>query len=174
MSGPLPGNTYVEGPPTGQTGGFAEATCHECHFDGPMDDPDGSLALSGIPDTYTAGQSYRITITLKRPDIDHGGFQLAARFADGELKGRQAGSLRSVNTRVRVTRAEASGAEYAQHTPSGSELTATDTASWTIEWISPTTGGDVAFHVAANAANDDASEFGDFIYTQKGLAGPPR
>ena len=45
-------------------------------------------------------------------------------------------------------------------------MTSTEIASWTIAWISPTTGGSVAFHVAANAANDDASEFGDFIYTQ--------
>ena len=60
-SGPLPGNAYVEGPAAGHTGGFAEATCHECHFDQPINDPEGTLTLKGVPDTYTPGQSYGIT-----------------------------------------------------------------------------------------------------------------
>ena len=173
-SGPLPGNAYVEGPAAGHTGGFAEATCHECHFDQPINDPEGTLTLKGVPDTYTPGQSYGITITLKRPAIGRGGFQLAARFATGELKGNQAGSLQAVDARVQVAAAEDRDVHYAQHTSFGSNLTSTEIASWTIAWISPTTGGSVAFHVAANAANDDASEFGDFIYTQNGLARPPR
>ena len=127
-----------------------------------------------VPDTYTAGQPYGITITLKRPSISQGGLQLAARVATGELKGNQAGSLQAVNARVQVAIAEDRDVQYAQHTSLGSDLISTETASWTIEWISPTTDGSVAFHVAANAANDDTSEFGDFIYTQNGLTRPPR
>ncbi len=38
--------------------------------------------------------------------------------------------------------------------------------SWTVEWRPPAVDATpVTFHAAANAANDDASEFGDFIYT---------
>ncbi len=139
-----------------------------------MDDPEGSLTLGGIPDTYTAGQSYQITITLTRPTMGRAGFQLAARLAGRERTGHQAGTLQEVDARVQVTTAENTDVQYAQHTELGSDLSPRDTATWTIEWISPTTGGGVAFHVAANAANDDVSEFGDFIYTQTGRADPPR
>ncbi len=141
-----------------------------------MDDPEGSLTLRGIPDTYTAGQSYQITITLTRPTMGRAGFQLAARLAGRERTGHQAGTLQGVDARVQVTTVEDkdTDVQYAQHTVLGSDLSPRDTATWTIEWISPTTGGGVAFHVAANAANDDASEFGDFIYTQTGRANPPR
>ncbi len=141
-----------------------------------MDDPKGSLTLAGIPDTYTAGQSYQITITLTRPTMVRAGFQLAARLAGRERTGDQAGTLQGVDARVHVTTAKDkdTDVQYAQHTPLGSDLSSRDTATWTIEWISPTTGGGVAFHVAANAANDDASEFGDFIYIQTGRANPPR
>ena len=67
---------------------------------------------------------------------------------------------------------------YAQHTEAGTVLTRPGTASWTVEWRAPATtapGGGataVVFHAAANAANDDASEFGDFIYTASATTRP--
>ena len=128
-SGPLPGHAYVEGRPAGHAGGFAEATCHACHFDQPINDPEGTLTLKGVPDTYTPGQSYGITITLKRPAIGRGGFQLAARVATGELKGNRAGSLQAVDARVQVAAAEDRDVQYARHTSLGSDLTSTETAT---------------------------------------------
>ena len=62
--------------------------------------------------------------------------------------------------------AAADGVTYAQHTEAGTALTRPGTATWTVEWRPPAAGAtSVVFHAAANAANDDASEFGDFIYT---------
>ena len=72
----------------------------------------------------------------------------------------------------------ADGVTYAQHTEAGSALTRPGTASWTVEWRPPATaapaGGATAvvFHAAANAANDDASEFGDFIYIASATTRP--
>ena len=72
---------YVEGPPPGNTGGFGEQSCLQCHFDGPLNDPDGSLRLEGVPESYVPGDEYRIDIVLVRSDIRRGGFELAVRFA---------------------------------------------------------------------------------------------
>ncbi len=72
----------------------------------------------------------------------------------------------------------ADGVTYAQHTEAGSAPTAPGTVSWTVEWRSPAAGTHAAravpvvFHAAANAANDDASEFGDFIYTASATTRP--
>lgn len=57
-----------------------------------------------------------------------------------------------------------SGIEYATHTRAGAASTGQDTARWVIGWRPPAEGSPVVLHVAANAANDDASEFGDHIY----------
>jgi hypothetical protein len=55
--------------------------------------------------------------------------------------------------------------QYAQHTEAGSRLETAGHARWTIEWTAPAgDGGTAVFHVVANAANDDDSEFGDHIY----------
>jgi hypothetical protein len=150
---------YPDGPPPGHTGGFREPTCRACHADNALNAPGGSLALSGLPAVYQPGTSYRLTVTLRRADLRRAGFQLAARFDSGV----SAGSLTPLDSSVAVTWSPA-GVSYAHQTRTGS--TRRETAAWTLEWRAPDSAGTtVAFHVAANAANDDASEFGDFIYT---------
>jgi hypothetical protein len=101
----LPARAFVEDPAPGHTGGFDEPTCRACHFDQSVNDAEGSLTLDGVPQRVQPGKTYRLIVTLERPGLARGGFQLSARFADGTL-----------------------------------------------------------VHVAANAANDDDSQFGDFIY----------
>lgn len=152
---------YAEDPPLAHTGGFGEPTCQACHFDQPLNAPDGSLTLTGVPDQYVPEVAYRITVALRRPDIGRGGFELSARFPDGA----QAGTLRSTTDRVNVSTEGALGVQYAHHTATGATPTAPELASWTLEWVAPTQPDSVVFHVSANAANFDASEFGDFVYT---------
>ena len=60
---------------------------------------------------------------------------------------------------------------------SGTALARPGAASWTVEWRAPATAAPagptaVVFHAAANAANDDASEFGDLIYTASATTRP--
>ena len=92
------------------------------------------------------------------------GFELAARFADGVHAGRQAGRFARVDDRVGLT-PDTSGVTYVHHTRAGTSPSSPDTAAWVFEWIPPAAGGRVVFHASANAANGDASEFGDNVYT---------
>jgi hypothetical protein len=95
------------------------------------------------------------------------GFQLAIRFAEGEAAGEQAGTLAAAGDRATVTVSPADsrpGVAYAHHTRAGTSLVSPDSAVWRLEWVAPPHGGAVLVHVAANAANDDASEFGDRIH----------
>jgi hypothetical protein len=156
---------YPDRPPVAHTGGFGEPTCHACHAGAPPNKLPGRVTLDGVPDRYVPGHPYRLTVVLTRPGMAAGGFQLAARFAAGAAAGRQAGDLGPVDDRVAVTIADSTGIAYAQHTLAGVRPPVSDTARWTLEWRAPVSKVAVVFHVAANAADDDASPFGDFVHT---------
>ncbi len=156
---------YPEAPPVAHTGGFGEPTCQQCHFDLPLNDPGGALTLDGVPDDYAAGARYLLTAQLIRPEMRRSGFQVSARFADGARAGQQAGLLQPVNDHVDVVLDDASAIQYAHHTKPGTHLAAPDTARWTLAWTAPEAAGRIVFHLTANAANDDASEFGDYVYS---------
>lgn len=157
---------YREGPPPAHTGGFGEPLCSQCHFGAPVNDTAGSLTIDA-PARFRAGEEYRIGVRLTRPGMAAAGFQLAIRFADGDRAGRQAGTLEAVDPGTAVTTDTTTGILYAHQTEAGASLGANGEAAWELRWIAPPTRGDVVVHAAANAANDDASEFGDFIYATK-------
>ncbi len=160
---------YADRPPPAHTGGFNEPSCHSCHFDHPLDAPGGELVLEGVPEAYASGERYRITVSMAHPGMGRGGFQLSARFVEGARAGQQAGSLLALGERVEVT--PDGGVQYAHHTRAGSVLSAPNSARWTLEWTAPESAdGPVVFHLSANAANGDESEFGDFIYTTSAQA----
>lgn len=157
------GSPYRDGPPPGHTGGFGEPVCDECHFGAPLNDSTGTLALEA-PSVYEAGQSYRLVVRLEQPVMEVAGFQLAVRFADGKSSGTQAGIVSPGDARTTVTVDAASGVAYGHHTVAGTAPTAPGSARWVVEWVAPAADAAVVVHVAANAANDDASEFGDLVY----------
>jgi hypothetical protein len=161
---------YADGPPPGRTGGFNEPTCGECHQHNPLNDPLGMLSLAGLPPSYEPNRVYHLTVTLARPGMLAGGFQLAARSHDAY--GRQAGDLAPADDRTTVPPATLPALQYLQHTRPGTALTVPDTARWTFMWRAPAGLGPVVFHVAANAANEDNSELGDFIYTLQRVVAP--
>ncbi len=170
---PTPKAAYLDGPPAAHTGGFGGDTCHACHFENDLDDPGGSLELDGLPETFDPAATYRITVSLERSGMGRAGFQLAARVSEGNNAGEPAGTLQGLagDGRVQVVSGP-NGVTYAQHTEPGTALTGPGATSWTIEWRPPAATTSVTFHAAANAANDDASEFGDFIYTASATTRP--
>jgi hypothetical protein len=151
----------LDRPPPAHTGGFGEPTCHACHFEADVNTGQGSLTLAGLPLEYVGGTTYTITITLAQQGLAAGGFQLSARFADGTQAGTLARPLRD-SARVAITTAGA--VQYIHHVYAGTRRSAPDTIRWRIWWTAPATGGPIMFHVAANAADDDASPLGDMIH----------
>jgi hypothetical protein len=155
----------VTGPPPARTGGFDEQTCHECHFDGPLNPESGSVTIEAAPVTYEPGRTYALRITVRDAQLKRAGFQLAARFAAGPRAGRQAGEL-SIAAGTGTTTV-ADDVVYAHHVARGTVPERAGEHGWAVEWTAPAEmgGGDVVIHVAANAANNDASELGDQIHT---------
>jgi hypothetical protein len=176
LSAATPG-AYREGPAPAMTGGFGEATCAKCHFDNAVNDRGGSARIDGVPDTYVPGRAYPLTVTLDRSGMTRGGFELSARFAPGSsLAGRQAGALRVGDDRTQIVAEPNSAVRYIQHTKTGSASPAAGRNRWTFTWIAPPagTGAAVQFNLAANAANDDASALGDFVYVLSKRSGVGR
>ncbi|MDW7710031.1 MAG: choice-of-anchor V domain-containing protein [Deferrisomatales bacterium] len=155
---------YVDGPPPGYSGGFGEPTCHVCHFDQVLDDSAGRLEVQGFPEAFEPGARYEVGVTVARPGTARAGFQLTVRFSGGTRAGQQAGHLSGGEEGVGVVE-DASGVQYARQGREGSPVAADGIARWIVRWEAPAEAeGEVSLHVAANAANDDASELGDFVY----------
>jgi hypothetical protein len=155
-------SAWGDGPPPGHTGGFREPTCLRCHADKPVDDPLGAAAILGLPDTFEPGETYELLVAITRPGLVRAGFQLAARSLHADSSVTQAGTFRVTGPALTIVRHER--IEYLQHTSEGTQVARPDTAVWTVGWMAPLETSTVTFHLAANATNDDASEFGDFIY----------
>jgi hypothetical protein len=153
---------YRTGAPPGHTGGFGEGHCGACHFGGGGGDDAGSATIDA-PSHYHAGQTYEITVAVGHPGLEAAGFQLSVRFADGALEGRQAGRLEPIDSRTQ-TAPGPEGVIYAGHTEAGALPAEPRVGRWTLRWTAPDKGDAVVFHLAANAANDDDSEFGDRIF----------
>lgn len=147
------------------TGGFGEETCRSCHFDYDLNPDDGSLSLSGILENIAPGETVELQITVERDELGAAGFQLSARYEDG----RQAGRFDiEENDRLMFSEAVPDSLQYVQHTNKGANPSQENTNSWTIKWTAPEpTEGTILFNIAANAANGDQSEFGDFIYSKE-------
>jgi hypothetical protein len=166
---------YKEGPFPNVTGGFGDQTCHSCHLDHPVNAPGGALNIAGVPPAYEPGRTYRITVTLTRDGMKRGGFEIAARYASGSRRGKQAGEWRLTDAREQMIPSQVDPQlRFVQHTLAGSRTATPGSNSWTIDWAAPSPpGGVVQFNIAANAANNDDSPLGDFIYTKTARSAPP-
>jgi hypothetical protein len=158
-----PARAYADGAPPGFTGGFKEQACDACHFESPLNAKPGQLTIAGVPDRFTPGQRYTLTLTLSHPTMKNAGVQMSARLENG---GAQAGTLAAApgdDTRVRIE--TQGGVQYANQRLDGTTLIEPRTARWTIVWTAPAAAGTVMFHAAANAADKDEATRGDFVYT---------
>lgn len=174
---PLAALAFKEGPYPNVTGGFGEQSCHLCHLDNRVNAPGGTLTISGVPEAYAPGETYSITVSLTRDGMRRGGFEIAARYAGGKLKGRQAGSWRITDARLQlIPGAVDKSLTFVQHNLMGSRSATPGTNAWTVEWTAPAPQpqpGAIQFNVAANASNNDDSPLGDYIYV-KSMRSTPR
>ena len=121
---PLVASAFKEGPYPNVTGGFGEQSCHLCHLDNPVNAPGGSVTLTGLPSSFAAGQTYPITVTISLDGLRRGGFEIAARFASGKQKGKQAGVWKPLDARVQLIPGAVDHVlTFVQHNLAGSRVT---------------------------------------------------
>jgi hypothetical protein len=164
---------HAGAPPVGHTGGFGEPTCLECHLGSDLNAFGGRVSVLGLPDAYSHGERYVLTVRLEAEETVTAGFQLSARYGGGTEWGTPGGELVPVDSRVTVTRAE-TGQPYAHQTLEGAATADPDLATWSLKWVAPLRGGPVAIHVAANSANGDESPLNDLVYSMDVTIPPVR
>src|SRR5439155_111092 len=169
---------HAAGPDPGKAGVPGESTCAEsgCHTGAGLNAGAGSVTIDAGGTTYAPGVKQRIMVTVSDPAQRKWGFQLTARQADNPKT--RAGILAPINATTQIPCANASLLEvpctanpvlqYIEHTLSGSRTTAAGAGqTFEFDWTPPATDvGPVILYAAGNAANANAVETGDNIYTK--------
>ena len=153
--------TYIGVPPTGYTG-FTASNCSNCHGGGSaLNNAGGSVQVTGLPTTVTAGLGYNFSLTTLHSNNTRGrwGFSIVAKNSAGENIGTF--SSNNINAAPNVD-------ELSHNNAVSTALTNTFTYS-NLVWTAPATlganDGQVTFYYTGNAANGDGGTGGDFIYT---------
>ena len=157
-------------PPDEKTGAPNEGTCADagCHAENALNTAGGSLTLT-VPDTYIANEVYTIVVNLSRAGQSKWGFEMTALDANGARAGSFTADA-AANTQLTETKSK----QYIQHTTAGTAAGTNDAHSWEFEWTAPDADiGPITFYAAGNAANNDSSTAGDYIYTTQEESTPP-
>jgi uncharacterized protein (TIGR03437 family) len=168
---------YAEGPYPGYTGVPGElGTCTQCHS--PGGGGSGSVKVT-FPNglTYTAGVTQHLIVTVSDPVQRRWGFQLTARQANNSTA--QAGSFTpgsdgytqtvcadtAFQTAALGPCTSSMPLEYIEHTWNGTRPGQQGSANFAFDWTPPAaTAGNIIVYVVGNAANEDGSQGGDYIY----------
>ncbi len=87
---------------------------------------------------------------------------MSSRYVDGS----QSGEFSSLDPKTTIQNSLDGKIQYMNHSESGS-AGYSQNAIWKFTWKAGVLPEDVVFHIAANAANGDDSEFGDHIYVKE-------
>lgn len=151
---------YSSQPPVGRTGATG-AYCTQCHTTNALNTGGGNVAVTGLPETYTAGASYNfgVNITHGAADRRRWGFEITAINSDGLV----VGTFSSANPNAALIGASKElGHLNAVITPSQQSFTY-DNLTWTAPINPGVADESVTFYFSSVAANGSGSS-GDFVY----------
>lgn len=156
---------FSSGPPDGFAGNPpAMIDCTACHYEFQTNSGKGSLALTDLPASFVPGVAYDLTVVLSDPGQRRWGFELTVVGEDPEVEGGAMVVTDAVNTQL-----SDSGdpfPDYLKHTSAGTRAGTPDgPVTWTFRWVAPDLSA-VSFYLAGNAANNDGSPGGDYIYVR--------
>jgi len=171
---------YASGPDPRNTGAPGDQTCAQagCHTGTPVNSANGSIEVIFPGELkYTPGVKQRLQVRINDAAMRQFGFQATARLGSNLTAG-QAGTFSTVDNTTQIICDDGSirpsagcranfAVEFIEHSRPSSSST------FTIEWTPPATDvGDVRIYVAGNAANGNAQNTGDRIYTRNYTLSP--
>jgi hypothetical protein len=142
---------YPDGAPWGASDPAADESCASCHYDYDPVEDSSAIAIDGLSDDISAGATYTLELRFAPADARIAAFQLTLRTAGDDPGAFVAGpdDVEMLGGAIR----------------SSKPRTVDGGVSWTVSWRAPDEPGtSVEFLVAASAANDDQSPFGDTIH----------
>ncbi len=124
--------------------------CTSCHS-GSVNSGDGEVVFTGLPNSYTPGETYSIGVTVTGSNDRGYGFQAIAQAGNNV-----AGSL-SLNSNSSGSEMNGNFIQHSSRTTSG---------SWVFDWLAPSSDvGDVTFSVSGLATGGANGNGGDDVYT---------
>lgn len=170
----LPGSRVVDtarafsaGPEAGRTGAPNETSCATsgCHTGSASEN--SQKFIIEAPDEYVPGTTYEIKVRHLNGESNRRrwGFQLTALGGNNT----RAGDLQSINGQTQTIEGGPGGSrQYIEHTFVGSFGGQRTTASWTFNWVAPSSDvGRVTLYAGGNQANDDGTSSGDQIFVAR-------
>jgi hypothetical protein len=160
------------GAPIASTNAPGELTCNRspCHTGGALNSGGGTLAIeiSNASGQYIPGATYDITVTMGQADIVRFGFQTLALFDVDSTNAGMFTVMDAMRTQVLSGINQYEGRKYMTYKYPGTEPFAAGMGQWSFQWTAPATAsGAITFYTAAAAADNDATDDGDLIYTQQ-------
>jgi hypothetical protein len=145
-----------------RTGAPGETTCNACHTGNTVNDPSGSIQIATVPvmtnGQYVPGTTYSVALTITKPGQAKFGLCIVSLNSSNA----NAGSIIVTNTNETQI-LTSGGKNYLTHRNGGA--VATDTKTFTFDWVAPAAGtGTVNVYYAGNATNNNGNTSGDFIY----------
>ena len=154
------------GPPADRSG-VSGVTCSTsgCHNDLPANAGGGSVSITGLPAEWTPGVPYPLQVSVSHSGASLYGFQMTAVDSTGAQAG---GFAIGMGTAIQSGSVGGKTIEHMQHS------SASPNNTFSFSWTAPETSstGAVRFNVAANAANGNFNQSGDFIYFRETSISP--
>ncbi len=158
----------------GRTGAPGEMTCRQgCHSSFQLNSGGGSIVLNAPSMNnweYVPGNSYPMSVTVSQTGVGLFGFALGALTDNGT----NAGTLVITDpSRTHIKTAFVGSVERNNVTHRALGGLDADASTFDFVWTAPDVNvGPVSFHFAGNAANQDWTPDGDYIYTGSQVATP--
>ncbi len=152
--------------PTGYSGAPTQnRTCRNCHNDFALNTAGGSVIATGLPTgSYVPGQVYNFSVTISNAvTANIWGFEVKAVTSGGSTA---IGTFSTTNPNVVVANSEIKHGNAVAFT--GTSYTYTN-----LKWTAPAAGSpSVSFYFTGVAGDNDASELGDYVYSNSLLNVP--
>lgn len=127
--------SFSSNPPNGRTGAPGEGTCAGCHNPPGSTTLDGSMDITGLPNTVIAGNTYTVTVAVNNPALNavRAGFQMVA------LDEANTNTGTMTNPSSSSTIANSGGKDYHEHAPAVN-FSGNPSVTWTVDWTAPANG----------------------------------
>ena len=164
MSNPNCPTGYTTAPGLNST---TTRNCTSCHGGASLNTAGGGITATGLPTTYTAGQSYPFSIKITHSASNRVVWGVAIKAID-TLTHAVIGTWTTTNTNTSI-KGTAGGSSYELSHANAATSTATNIYTYSnLTWVAPSAPtavqARVKFYISAVAGNGSGDETGDYVY----------
>jgi hypothetical protein len=151
---------YSGGPPDNRAGNPpGNNTCVQCHSSFDLNSGNGELNINELTG-YVPGEVVTFEVSLSDEGQSRWGFELTILDDNDDM----AGGLIIIDDDLTQLSDNDDLPDFVKHTRDGT-FVGTNSGTWFFDWQTPSAGtGNVTIYLAGNAANNNSSTSGDYIY----------